>query len=242
MALKFDRADRNYMRAFTIGIGVLALITLIDIGIATWVWSSQGKPDRKNATAFADSTPTLVGIPARGPGPISKAGSAAEAGGAASTAVASAAAPSAAAPSAAAPSAAAPSATAPSAPAQPPQGASAVAASYQYNAREGETLFGSTCAACHQATGEGIPGVFPPLRGNAAVNDDDPGTQLLTMLNGRHGTKIGGQVYSGVMPPFGSQFSDVQIADIANYERSSWGNHAKPVTPAEIAALRAKAK
>lgn len=222
MALKFDRADRNYMRAFTIGIGVLALITLIDIGIATWVWSSQGKPDRKSATAFADSTPTLVGIPARGPGPISKAGSAAEASGAASTAVASAAAP--------------------SAPAQPPQGASAVAASYQYNAREGETLFGSTCAACHQATGEGIPGVFPPLRGNAAVNDDDPGTQLLTMLNGRHGTKIGGQVYSGVMPPFGSQFSDVQIADIANYERSSWGNHAKPVTPAEIAALRAKAK
>lgn len=232
MALKFDRADRNYMRAFTIGIGVLALITLIDIGIATWVWSSQGKPDRKSATAFADSTPTLVGIPARGPGPISKAGSTAETSGAASTAVAS----------AAAPSAAAPGAAAPSAPVQPPQGASAVATSYQYNAREGETLFGSTCAACHQANGEGIPGVFPPLRGNAAVNDDDPGTQLLTMLNGRHGTKIGGQVYSGVMPPFGSQFSDVQIADIANYERSSWGNHAKPVTPAEIAALRAKAK
>lgn len=223
MALKFDRADRNYMRAFTIGIGVLALITLIDIGIATWVWSSQGAPDRKSATAFADSTPTLVGIPAaHGPGPVSKASSAAETSGAGSTAVASAAAA--------------------NAPAQPPQGAAAVAASYQYNAQDGETLFGSTCAACHQATGEGIPGVFPPLRGNAAVNDDDPGTQLLTMLNGRHGTKIGGQVYSGVMPPFGSQFSDVQIADIANYERSSWGNHAKPVTPAEIAALRAKAK
>ena len=43
------------------------------------------------------------------------------------------------------------------------------------------------------------------------------------------------------MPPFASQLSDREIADIANHERTAWGNSAKPVTPAEVATLRAKA-
>ncbi|HEX7382349.1 MAG TPA: cytochrome c [Nevskiaceae bacterium] len=126
--------------------------------------------------------------------------------------------------------------------ASPSHGPAAPAGAYVYTASQGESLFNGTCAACHQTTGEGIPGVFPPLKGNAAVADADPGTQIDTILRGRHGTVIGGQKYSGVMPAFASQFSDVQIADIANYERTSWGNHGKQVTPEEVAALRAKLK
>lgn len=130
---------------------------------------------------------------------------------------------------AAAPTSAAPAAAAPSGP-------------YAYDAAKGKSMFDSTCAACHQASGEGVAGAFPPLKGNPAVNDASPESQVETILNGRHGTVIAGKTYSGVMPPFGSQLSDLQIADIANYERSSWGNHAKHVTPADIAAVRAKGK
>ena len=36
--------------------------------------------------------------------------------------------------------------------------------------------------------------------------------------------------------------SDADIADIMDYERSSWGNHGQPVTPAQVAAERAKVK
>ncbi len=43
------------------------------------------------------------------------------------------------------------------------------------------------------------------------------------------------------MPPFGSVLSDVDIADIIDYERGSWGNHGKLVTAAEVAAERANA-
>ncbi|MEO6926014.1 MAG: cytochrome c [Rhodanobacter sp.] len=111
---------------------------------------------------------------------------------------------------------------------------------YRYDAANGESLFSANCSACHQTTGEGIPGAFPPLKGNAAVDNADPTLHIHTVLNGAHGVTIGGVAYSSVMPPFASQLKDADIANIVNYERSSWGNHAKSVTPADVAAVRAK--
>lgn len=222
MALKFDRADRNYMRAFAFGIGALALITLVDIGIATWVWASQQKPDPKLDVAFAASTPTLLGT-----SQVTNRAAAVQTAQAAPTP-----------PAQAAPATASSSPSSATAP-QPAAPATTTVA-YQYDGAQGKNLFDGTCAACHQATGDGIAGVFPPLHGNAAVDNADPTTQIVTILKGRHGDKIDGKAYSGAMPPFAGQFSDAQIADIANYERSSWGNQAKHVTPDAVAALRAK--
>jgi len=113
---------------------------------------------------------------------------------------------------------------------------------YVYDAAKGQALFEANCAACHQASGEGVPGAFPPLKGNAAVASDDPALHLRTVLHGASGVVIGGVKYASAMPPFAGQLSDADIANIANYERSSWGNHAKPVAPAEVAALRAGGK
>ncbi|MBN8893507.1 MAG: cbb3-type cytochrome c oxidase subunit II [Rhodanobacter sp.] len=121
-----------------------------------------------------------------------------------------------------------------------PAPATAPAGAYQYVASKGEALFTANCSACHQATGTGIPGAFPPLKGNAAVDDEDPTLHIHTVLQGAHGVIIGGVKYDSAMPPFAGQLSDADIADIVNYERSSWGNHAKPVTPAEVAVVRAK--
>ncbi|MGH8146534.1 MAG: cbb3-type cytochrome c oxidase subunit II [Rhodanobacteraceae bacterium] len=113
---------------------------------------------------------------------------------------------------------------------------------YSYDTAKGKQLFTANCSACHQATGEGIPGAFPPLKGNAAVDNPDPTLHIHTVLHGAHGVTIGGVKYGSTMPPFESQLSDKDIANIINYERSSWGNHAKPVTPADVAKLRAQGK
>ncbi len=130
---------------------------------------------------------------------------------------------------------AAPAASAPTTSAGAPGG-------YTYGPGKGKQLFEASCSACHQSTGEGVPGAFPPLKGNAAVDNDDPTLHLHTILHGAHGVTIGGVKYSSVMPPFEGQLSDIDIADIANYERTSWGNHAKPVTPADVAKVRAAGK
>ncbi len=120
--------------------------------------------------------------------------------------------------------------------------ANATTGGYAFDAAKGQALFTSTCAPCHQTSGEGIPGAFPPLKGNPAVLDADPTLHLQTILQGAHGKTIGGVAYSSVMPPFAGQLSDTDVANIANHERTSWGNSAKQVAPSEVAAVRAKGK
>jgi nitrite reductase (NO-forming) len=101
-------------------------------------------------------------------------------------------------------------------------------------------LYGANCAACHQPTGAGLPGAFPPLKGDAAVLNADPATQLGTILHGAQGVPIGGVTYPSPMPAFAATLNDTDIADIANYERSSWGNQGAPVTAEQVKAARAK--
>ena len=107
-------------------------------------------------------------------------------------------------------------------------------------ADRGHALFVTNCALCHQANGGGLPGAFPSLIGNAAVNNPDPTLHIHTVLYGAHGVVIDGVTYASPMPPFAPMLSNSDIADIINHERSSWGNHGKPVTAAQVAAARAK--
>jgi cytochrome c oxidase cbb3-type subunit 2 len=129
-----------------------------------------------------------------------------------------------------------------SSPAASAPATSAAAVGYSYDATKGQALFTANCSACHQTTGEGIPGAFPPLKGNAAVNDADPTTHIRAVLYGLQGVEVGGVVYPSPMPPFGATLSDADIASIIDYERTSWGNHGAPVTAAQVAAERAKGK
>src|SRR6516164_10144257 len=111
-----------------------------------------------------------------------------------------------------------------------------------YDASKGEQLFTANCAVCHQATGQGLPGAFPALKGDAVVNDADPSKHIRAVLFGQQGATIGDVKYESVMPAFDSKLSDVDVATIIDYERSSWGNHGKPVTAQDVAAERAKGK
>ena len=118
--------------------------------------------------------------------------------------------------------------------------ASAAAGPYKFDAARGASLYTANCTACHQATGTGLPGAFPPLKGNAAVLDVNPATQIDTILHGAQGVPIGGVTYPSAMPPFGASLSDADVADIANHERSSWGNQGKLITADQVKAARAK--
>jgi cytochrome c oxidase cbb3-type subunit II len=111
-----------------------------------------------------------------------------------------------------------------------------------YDAAKGAALYAANCSACHQASGEGLPGAFPSLKGDTAVNKDDATKHIDVVLNGLHDDRVSGVVYSSVMPPFAGTLSDAEIADLVDYERSSWGNHGKPIVAAQVGSERAKAK
>jgi mono/diheme cytochrome c family protein len=125
------------------------------------------------------------------------------------------------------------------APAPPPSMATAStpAAEPAWRAR-GAQVFGNYCSACHQLTGLGLPGVFPPLAGSSTVKAKDPSEHLRTVLNGAQGRTIAGVTYAAAMPPFGPQLSDADVAAVVNHERSSWGNEAPLVKPEDVAAAR----
>lgn len=104
--------------------------------------------------------------------------------------------------------------------------------------RTGAQIFSTTCAACHQAQGEGT-NVYPPLAGSEWVQGDESRVVRI-VLHGLIGdVEVQGQVYNGAMPAWGPTLSDAEIANVLTYIRSSFGNQALPVTTATVAQARA---
>ncbi len=107
---------------------------------------------------------------------------------------------------------------------------------------DGQEIYLTRCTSCHQMSGEGVPGVFPPLNDSEFVGGDK-GRLIRVILNGLSGeVVVNGVTYSGMMPPWGSFLDDKQVADVLTYIRSNFGNAADAVTPAEVAAVRTLVK
>ncbi|WP_310447814.1 cytochrome c oxidase subunit II [Thiobacillus sp.] len=97
----------------------------------------------------------------------------------------------------------------------------------------GEKVYAGNCAACHQANGMGLPGVFLPINGSK-VATGPVDAHIGTVLNGRPGT---------AMAAFGRQLSDADIAAVVTYQRNAWDNKTgDAVQPAQIAAARGGAE
>lgn len=102
----------------------------------------------------------------------------------------------------------------------------------------GEAVYGSRCASCHGVSGDGVPGIFPPLKGNPAVLAENPTVHIRAVLEGVAGKVIDGITYPAPMPAFGSLLSDEEVAAVVNHERTQWGNRAPEVSSSDVAALR----
>jgi cytochrome c oxidase subunit 2 len=89
----------------------------------------------------------------------------------------------------------------------------------------GAKVYAANCQACHQASGQGVKGAFPPLDGSAVVMNTPQ--QIAILLNGK-----------GAMPSW-KGLSDVELAAVATYVKNAWGNKAgAAVQPAEFKAAR----
>lgn len=106
-------------------------------------------------------------------------------------------------------------------------------------ADRGKKIFSANCATCHQASGLGVAGQYPPLAGSEYVMG---GTRRLGMilLKGLEGpVTVKGAMYgSAVMQPWEKTLTDAKIADVLSYIRQEWGNTGGPVAPEGLASLR----
>lgn len=103
---------------------------------------------------------------------------------------------------------------------------------------QGSEIFAATCAPCHQAQGDGVPGVFPPLRGDPVVLGPDERLIQVVLGGLNRPLEIGGRQYYGVMPSFAARLDDATVAAVLSYIRTAWGNNAPPVTPERVAGAR----
>lgn len=112
-----------------------------------------------------------------------------------------------------------------------------VAAAGAAAAVDGKQLFGAKCAACHQGSGLGVAGVFPPVAASEWVLGDEKilANILLHGINGEMIVK--GITYKGAMPAWNT-LGDEEIAAVLTYIRSDWGNAAAPVKAETIKAQR----
>jgi nitrite reductase (NO-forming) len=106
--------------------------------------------------------------------------------------------------------------------------------------KRGERVYGQSCAACHQAKGEGIPHAFPPLAKSDYLMADK-GRSIDIVLKGLSGPiTVNGTKYDGIMPAL--NLRDADAASVLTYIRNSFGNSGEPVTVEEVKARRAKSK
>ena len=151
------------------------------------------------------------------------------------------------APAASAPTGAAPAGASSTGEAAAGEAAAGTGATQVAAGPDGEALFVSTCSACHQASGQGIPSAFPPLAGHAPdLYKADRDLPLEIVVFGMQGQiTVAGTSYNGVMPDH-LRLEDAAIAAILDHVMTAWGNDAnlpadfEPYTADDVAAVRAK--
>jgi mono/diheme cytochrome c family protein len=105
-------------------------------------------------------------------------------------------------------------------------------------AERGAKIYDQHCAQCHGDKGEGVPGAYPPLAANRAVNLAVTANLVQVVLNGGFPPSTAGNPRPFGMPPFATVLSDADVAAVISHIRASWGNHAAPVSEFSVSQQR----
>lgn len=94
---------------------------------------------------------------------------------------------------------------------------------------QGDKVYHTVCVACHQPEGQGLPPMFPALKGSK-IATGPIADHLNIVFHGKPGT---------AMAAFGKQLSEVDIAAVVTYERNAWGNDkGDMITPKDVLTLK----
>jgi mono/diheme cytochrome c family protein len=102
----------------------------------------------------------------------------------------------------------------------------------------GGRIYMDSCAACHRLSGGGERVAFPTLAGNSIVLNSDPSSLIAVILDGARLPSTAAAPSGLAKPPFGWRYDDVDIAEVATFVRTNWGNGARPITAAQVAMVR----
>jgi mono/diheme cytochrome c family protein len=101
----------------------------------------------------------------------------------------------------------------------------------------GKEVYILNCLGCHQAAGEGLSGVYPPLAKSDHLSTDQSKSITILLKGQQEEIIVNGASYSVPMAPL-NQLTDQQVADVLNYIGNSWGNQFNTVTPSQVKSKR----
>jgi mono/diheme cytochrome c family protein len=115
------------------------------------------------------------------------------------------------------------------------------------SADRGKAIYMQTCMACHQPTGMGIPGAFPPFDGSEWVTGDSKRLVALVLKGYTGPISVKGVTYNNILIAVDTQFpmlkDNAKLADVLNYIRTAWSNKADTaITPDYIEKVREEFK
>ncbi|MGP3711028.1 cytochrome c [Brucella sp. RRSP16] len=102
----------------------------------------------------------------------------------------------------------------------------------------GARLYLDNCAACHFVSGRGAPGIFPELAGNDLVTGSETKPLISIILHGAEVPSTAKRPMRLVMQGYADRLTDDEVAELATFVRSAWGNSAGPVKAADVATVR----
>ena len=103
----------------------------------------------------------------------------------------------------------------------------------------GARLYLDNCAACHFVTGKGAPEIFPELQANSLVVAPEAGPLIGVILHGAQTPSTALRPMRLTMQGYAERLTDDEVAQLATFVRSAWGNQAAAVSATDVARLRA---
>lgn len=111
------------------------------------------------------------------------------------------------------------------------------------DAAKGKKIFESYCKTCHQANGQGMPKIYPPVAKSDYIKKQPVETLIREVVFGKSGkVTVNGKEYNGVMTALPAKYKDQDIADVLTYVFTGFGNSKGKVTVAQVAAAKKKGK
>ncbi|RMX02961.1 cytochrome c [Corticibacter populi] len=102
----------------------------------------------------------------------------------------------------------------------------------------GARLYLDNCAACHFVTGKGSPGIFPELQANSMVVGSEVSPLISVILHGASVPSTERRPMRLVMQGYADRMDDEEVAELANFLRTAWGNKASAITAADVGKVR----
>jgi len=102
----------------------------------------------------------------------------------------------------------------------------------------GRLVYLDQCAGCHMENGEGVAGVFPPLKGNTGLQAHNPLSVARLVIEGAKSAKTHEHREGFAMPAFGNKLGDAQIADVLTYARTAFAPNAGAISRDQVADVR----